>query len=164
MLPNIQKVIESDQCISCGACHHICPKNNISLEFNKFRNVHEAKILNHNLCEGCPRPCDEVCPSIDVSFEKWDFDRVGPLKEVFIGGFSSFRDNGVSSSGGVVRSIISQALEEDKDVISLCKTKENFPAHYEAVLFDDITNINKLPGSIYHSVSFFDKCHESIFF
>ena len=57
---------------------------------------------------------------------------------------------------GVVRSIISQALEEDKDVISLCKTKENFPAHYEAVLFDDITNINKLPGSIYHSVSFFE--------
>ncbi len=156
MLPNIQKVIESDQCISCGACHHICPKNNISLEFNKFRNVHEAKILNHTLCEGCPRPCDEVCPSIEVSFEKWDFDRVGPLKEVFIGGFSSFRDNGVSSSGGVVRSIISQALEEDKDVISLCKTKENFPAHYEAVLFDDITNINKLPGSIYHSVSFFE--------
>ena len=32
MLPKIQKVIDSDQCISCGACHHICPKNNISLE------------------------------------------------------------------------------------------------------------------------------------
>ncbi len=76
--------------------------------------------------------------------------RLGPVQRVYLGYAPEYRDNGVSSSGGVNRQLIAAAIERQMPVICLGKTGEG----YEPLLMQKPGDMDRVPGSIYHSVSF----------
>ena len=152
-------VIGDDMCIACGACVFACPQGAIEPVFNKRRAVFEVKINRLDSCHNCTN-CDEVCPSIDVnipdllkpSSETQPVEKTGPLESIEIGYAHAYQFDGVSSSGGIIRALIGDALQQNKPVICLGKKQDN----YGAVLVETIADIQKIPGSIYHSISFTD--------
>lgn len=155
-VPKIQQVIDYDHCITCGACIQICPKKNITPEFNKTRLAFEVKINQPELCAECPAPCDEVCPSITTNFKELlnagdkTINREGLIENVYLGYSEKEQKNGVSSSGGIVRTIIKEALKNGDQVLCLTRQENEYLPEIITVI-DQVKNI---PGSIYHSIDF----------
>lgn len=157
--PAILDVVEHDQCIACGACVSACPNDAVAPVFHLGRGAHEVAIVDAQACIGCPAPCDDVCPSLQVDLRELLGDRVpddqpvarvGPVEEVLLAASPEHRDNGVSSSGGIVRALIVAALAEGTPVV--CLADDNGTQSVETLLDPD--DIDRVPGSIYHSVSF----------
>ncbi len=157
-LPRIADVVENDMCIACGACVQACPNNAVTPTFNDGRGAYEVQITDPSQCEGCPAPCDAVCPSLSVNFAQLSdscsspqqFDRQGPITGMYVGYSPLFQKDGVSSSGGVLRGLIRAALEDGFPVICLTKSGEG----YEPDILQTPEDLARVPGSIYHSVSF----------
>ncbi len=157
--PLLLKVICDDMCIACGACILRCPNNVIEPTYNKKRAVHEVKINKFDFCYGCSR-CDKVCPSINVNFsellnlskQRPHIQRMGPLNSVQIGYAPEYQFDGISSSGGIIHALLVDAVEQNKPVICLGKLNDG----YGAIHVKTIADIEKIPGSIYHSISFTD--------
>ncbi|MFN0076456.1 MAG: Coenzyme F420 hydrogenase/dehydrogenase, beta subunit C-terminal domain [Prosthecobacter sp.] len=81
-----------------------------------------------------------------------DMSRQGPVTGVFLGYSQPHRDNGVSSSGGIVRLLIQTALTASTPVICLIKKEHG---HGPAIL-RSVAELAKVPGSIYHGIGFLD--------
>lgn len=156
--PLINKVVENDFCIACGACVEVCPQKVVIPFYNDYRGAHEVKIEDSTHCSECSAPCDSVCPSIEVDFQKisnnnhFPQDRVGPIESTFLAYSSEYQFNGKSSSGGTIRAFIADALKKETPVI--CLTKEG--NEYKPSTLYKIEDLDNVPGSIYHSVSYTD--------
>lgn len=159
MRPKILDVVENDLCIACGACVEACPKKIVIPVFNAKRGAEEVSLAtDHSECCGCPSPCDDVCPSIEVDFrglkgfpQVQHGQRFGPIKKAVLGYAIEHRDNGVSSSGGIVRALIHDSIERGQAVICL---SDNGSGGYMPQRIEERDDIQSVPGSIYHSVSF----------
>ena len=118
----------------------------------------EVDVVDVAACQGCSAPCDVVCPSLDVNLASLlttrsgtqYLDRSGPISSVLIGYSPRHRDNGVSSSGGILRAFTASSLNAGRPVVCLA----DMDGEYGAVGLTDLTDIDRVPGSIYHSVSF----------
>jgi len=150
--PIIIDVVENDMCIGCGACIYTCPSGVIEPVFNDERKVREVKVTDFDTCKDCML-CDEVCPSIHVDFSQLlqkPVKREGDILSISIGYSSEHQFNNISSSGGIIRALVLDALKHQKPVICL----GTFDDTYNAVLLKNPEDLSKVPGSIYHSVSF----------
>lgn len=163
-MPMIQDVISNDMCIACGACIYACGEENIKNKYSDYRCAHEVLIIDDKKCNDCKKPCESVCPSIEVNYVEFMKNhflspekelRIGPVGAVKTGYAKKHRDNGVSSSGGVVRALIVNALESGQKVICLYGEGKNYRPH----LITELETVKKIPGSIYHSVSFTNCIH-----
>lgn len=161
--PRITGVVENDLCIACGACVEVCPAKVVRPAYNEYRAAHEVRITDLHACQTCAaQPCDSVCPSIRVDLPDLArrsmglnisrLSRHGPVTGVFLGYSQPHRDNGVSSSGGIVRLLIQTALASSIPVICLIKKEKG---HGPAIL-RSVGDLEKVPGSIYHGVGFQD--------
>jgi len=157
--PKILDVVDNDLCIACGACIEACPKKMVVPAYNSKRGAEEVRILkDQSECLDCPSHCDDVCPSIEVDFRGLEGfptvkygQRFGPIKKALIGYAIEHRENGVSSSGGIVRALIHDSIDRGQAVICLA---ENGSGGYLPARIEERDNIQSIPGSIYHSVSF----------
>lgn len=164
--PRIRLVVESDLCIACGVCIPTCPEGVVAPAYDRGRGTHEVAVVDSAPCPECPAPCDEVCPSVAVDFSalsdgaiEGDLGRIGPLRSVWTGYAPSHRDNGISSSGGLIRALVHHALSQGTPVVCLAKRDGKFgdpDASYGAVRLRSIDDLERMPGSIYHSVAFTD--------
>lgn len=162
--PLISRVIDNDLCIACGACISACPKNNIQPVFNHFNGAPEVAITASEQCMGCSKPCDQVCPSISIDFVKLKAtlrfndtfaqkpSRDGWMQSVHLAWSPSYRDDGVSSSGGVIRAMVANSLEVGTPVI--CLALDPADNALKPRLLSQIDDLSYVPGSIYHSTSF----------
>ena len=155
-LPQVTEVVANDLCIACGACIEACPENLIHPDYSELRGTKEIKISSTSDCQGCGKFCDQVCPSIKVDF-RTDKDtslhpRLGNIKNVVNGYSPEYQFNGISSSGGVVREIITYFTMADIPVICLVQNEQG----YEAGLINSTEELSNIPGSIYHSVGFYN--------
>ena len=157
--PRIQQVVEQDMCIACGACVYACPQDVVVPTYNSLRAAHEIRIADKTYCPTCAAPCDAVCPSIQVDLvgllpdaRNGDgaIDRHGVVQSVHIGYAPAHQFNGVSSSGGVLRCFVSHALETGTPVVCLGQVGDD----YEPMIARSLADLQRVPGSIYHSVSF----------
>ena len=157
--PKIVRVVEDDMCIACGACIYACPEAVVAPSYSESRGAYEVEVRSFDNCIGCPAPCEEVCPSLEVEFRALTkppgdgdvpMDRHGPLIDVRLGEAPEYQMNGVSSSGGVVRAFVADALRRHVPVVCLGWSGES----YVARAFHDIDELNEIPGSIYHGISF----------
>jgi coenzyme F420 hydrogenase subunit beta len=161
-LPEIIAVAENDLCIACGACVHACPYDAVAPAYNAQRGAWEIEVTDTSPCVTCvERPCEPVCPSIEVDYPALtqaafedaglvETFHEGPVEAVYLAYAPAHRDNGVSSSGGVVRLLIDDALTRGVPVICLAKTEEG----YAPAVVRDAAELPRVPGSIYHGVSF----------
>jgi coenzyme F420-reducing hydrogenase beta subunit len=162
--PLISRVITDDQCIACGACISACPPDNVRSTFNSLRGAFEAKIIAPERCDGCDKPCDSVCPSIAIDFVKAravinrgnpddsNPARDGWVRSVQLGWSSNYRDDGVSSSGGVLRALVANSLKLNRPVVCLAMDPDD--DKLKPRLLTCIEDLKFVPGSIYHSTSF----------
>ncbi len=155
--PRISRGIRQDMCIACGACICACPVGNLRPAYSKVRGAHEVEIIDPGKCAGCQAPCDSVCPSVEVDFARLGrrSGRMGPVEAIYLGYAPKYRFNGVSSSGGVIRACVADALEAGRPVICLAKSE----CGYEPAILRGLEELDNVPGSIYHGVSFV-KCIE----
>ncbi len=163
-LPLINRVIEGDQCIACGACISACPPDNVRSTYNNFRGAMEAEIIALEGCDGCDMPCDSVCPSIAIDFVKarasihrGNPDDPKPLRDgwvhsVHLGWSANYRDDGISSSGGILRAMVANSLETGRPVVCLASDPDD--NKLKPRLLTRIEDLSYVPGSIYHSTSF----------
>jgi coenzyme F420-reducing hydrogenase beta subunit len=163
-MPEINRVIEGDQCIACGACLSACPYDNVRTTFNELRGVFEAEIIAPEGCDSCDAPCDRVCPSITIDFVKakaainrCSRDTSNPLRDgwvrsTYLGWAPEFRDDGTSSSGGVLRAMVANSLGSGRPVICLALDPDD--KKLKPRLLTGLESMDHVPGSIYHSTSF----------
>ncbi len=162
--PLISRVIADDQCIACGACLSASPPENVRSTFNRHRGAFEAEIIMPERCDGCDKPCDSVCPSIEIDFVKAravinrgnsddsNPSRDGWIRSVQLGWSANYRDDGVSSSGGVLRAMVANSLKLNRPVVCLAIDPED--DKLKPRLLTGIEDLKFVPGSIYHSTSF----------
>lgn len=156
----IPAVVESDQCIACGACIQACPSNSIVGKYNEFRGAHEVEVNSDLECSNCSKGCNLVCPSLGFSFQDQFVDqgndiddpRLGPIKQVFTAYSPAHQFNNRSSSGGVVRAFIEHFIKQGSPVICLTSTDDG----YRANSISELSDLKNTPGSIYHGISFED--------
>jgi len=55
-------IISKKDCIACGCCTKVCPKNAITIENGSFA------IVDHDLCIGC-KLCQKTCPALAINME-----------------------------------------------------------------------------------------------
>lgn len=154
----IDTVIEQDLCIACGACVEVCPKEALVPAYNHYRGASEVALRDRALCKGCEGTCESVCPSVSVDYQDAESVehkggkgcRLGSVLRVDTGFAAAYQRDGVSSSGGVVKAIIQDALEHGLTVICLQSTDHG----YRAAAMSSVSDMGRIPGSIYHSVSF----------
>ncbi len=154
--PTLQNVIETDTCIACGACIEACPKKIIEPAYNDFRGAHEITVNARHECIGCDGVCEKVCPSISFDYVPFEgtheLERLGRLEAVYVGHSNKFQFNGNSSSGGVVRELIHHYVNHNVPVICLAGVDGSYKAQ-RIVTHEDLETV---PSSIYHGVSFVD--------
>lgn len=156
--PRIQGVIDHDMCIACGACVAACPPGAIEPTFDETRGAHEVRISDPGSCGQCAAPCEAVCPSLDVDLTALlrastsPIERQGPICSTWIGYSREHRDDGVSSSGGILRAFVHDSLSRGRPVICLSEMEGD----YKASTLNAVTDLARVPGSIYHSISFAD--------
>lgn len=153
--PGIRDIIDHDLCIACGACVEACPHDSVSTRYHAGRGAPEAHIDDAAACHGCPAPCDDVCPSIEVDLAGLlgatsPVPRVGPIERVWIGHAPVHRDDGVSSSGGVLRALVTDAIDRGVPVVAIGREAEGYVPQVHRTHAD----LQRVPGSIYHSLSF----------
>ena len=61
-LPKKQAVIPQDDCVSCGTCADVCPRNAISIIHGIYAQV------DHKRCVGCGL-CARECPAAIIRLE-----------------------------------------------------------------------------------------------
>jgi len=155
---NIKLIVDNDLCISCGACIHICPFDNIIMSYIKSRGKYDALIKNENQCLECNglKNCLAVCPSYNVNYDELanskDNDFLGRIEKVYNGYSKDYNIRFSSSSGGFIRALVKELLDKSliDGVISLVHDKglEYFPKI--------ITDTFKMPNSIYHNINYED--------
>lgn len=115
----IKEIIKAKLCTGCGTCVALCPSLAIEITINKSDGTYTPR-LNERRCKKCGI-CYSVCPGDSVNFKELNQDVfLKEPKDTLLGNYincyvgysnvSDIRYN--SSSGGLVTSVLINALEE----------------------------------------------------
>ena len=156
MVESIKIITDNDLCISCGACKHICPFNNIEMQYNHCRGKWDAEVNNTDICRKCngKKTCLYVCPSYEMDymtlFGSDENGLLGKIQDVY-NGYStnkSIRHN--SSSGGFIRELCN-SLMDNHDIDGIIGLTHLEGMEYAPSLTSETS---KLVNSIYHNVNY----------
>lgn len=138
------------RCQQCGICEPVCPMQAISLRL-RVDGTHDV-IVDHEKCVLCGR-CVRACPSNVVNDYSGYFDSF-PGKKYYLGYSGDSTARRLSSSGGVCKTLIIEALKSKRvdGAYTLTRT-DAFPyAKGQFFTSDDIPAFSDMPNSVYHSV------------
>lgn len=106
---NIKRTRDLGLCTSCEACSAVCPMNAISME---FKNGQYLPLINQKKCIDCGM-CAFICPGINFSEKNFSLEKIsGNSLECYIAWTKNSNIRKISSSGGVITSLIMRMLEE----------------------------------------------------
>lgn len=114
---SIKIITDNDLCISCGSCTHICPFDNITMEYSSYRGKWDAIVSNTDICLQCngEKNCLYVCPSYNSDYTKFGSEEnefLGKIEAVYNGWSKSETIRCNSSSGGFIRTLAKELLEK----------------------------------------------------
>ena len=157
-MPNydsIKIITDNNLCISCGSCTHICPFDNIVMEFSMPRGKWDAIVQNTDACLQCngSKNCLYVCPSYDTDYTKYGSEEnnlLGKIENVYNGWSKDSNTRITSSSGGFIREF-SDMLLEKKIVTHIIAITQDSGLEYTP---KSIIDTKLMPNSIYHNINF----------
>jgi len=153
---SIKVIEENDLCISCGACTHICPFDNIIMNYISYRGKFDAVVQNEESCLKCngAKNCLAVCPSYNVNYENLaqssQNNFLGKIENVYNGYSKSDKNRFSSSSGGFIRTL-SQELLENKKIDGIISISQDEGLDYTPKI---LTDSSLMPNSIYHNINY----------
>jgi coenzyme F420-reducing hydrogenase beta subunit len=153
---SIKVIEENDLCISCGACTHICPFDNIIMSYISYRGKFDAVVQNEEICLKCngAKNCLAVCPSYNVNYEKLaqssQNNFLGKVEKVYNGYAKSDKNRFSSSSGGFIRTL-SQELLDNKKIDGIISISHDKGLEYTPKI---LTDSSLMPNSIYHNINY----------
>ena len=150
---NLQAVIDNDMCIGCGACVAADPSIRLRLD--------PTKLMYEPDHRGDERAA-AVCPGLGVDFEGLQ-RKLFPDSEptplgvidggVYLAQSANQRRNMEASSGGIIKELLRRLLARD-DIDGVIALQHVEGLRYEPTLIRTAAEIDRLPGSIYHSLDF----------
>ena len=151
------KVIEdNDLCISCGACTHICPFDNIIMSYIEGRGKYDALVQDEDQCLKCngSKNCLAVCPSYNVNYEELanasDNNFLGHIEKVYNGYARNSDIRFTASSGGFIRTLATELLN-NKSIDGVISITHDDGLDYTPKI---ITDVSMMPNSIYHNINY----------
>lgn len=143
-------VRESSMCIGCGACVHADPS--LQLVLDPKKQIWEPSHDSNELAAA-------VCPAIRVDFEGlqellFPGSEPGPfgvVEEVMLAQSVTLERNQRASSGGLIKELL-VALLEDPEVDGAIVLTEKGGLDYQPEIITSPTEVDSLPGSIYHNL------------
>ena len=136
-IPMIQDIIESQDCVGCGACAEICPKKCIELTVNK--EGFKYPTINTEQCINC-KQCRKVCPALNSEKVKL------PKGKVYAAVNKNHSILMESSSGGIFSSISQFVLNHNGIVFGAAFDKNMILIHSSV---DNKKDLERLRGSKY---------------
>lgn len=152
----MQKINKLGLCCACGACKHVCPFDNIEMQYDEVIGRWEANVLDEKICTQCSGKCLTVCPSHENNLERLnDYyqDDLGQIAEVVTGWSENKEIRCNSSSGGFVKAI-SKLLLTQHHIDGIIALKFASGYEYYPYLYKTEDEIDLMPNSIYHQVNF----------
>jgi len=153
---SIRIIEENDLCISCGACIHICPFDNIIMAYISHRGKYDAVVQNDDICLDCngSKNCLAVCPSYDVNYDNLASSSknnlLGKIENIY-NGYTKDKDlRNRASSGGFVKSL-GRELLLDNEIDGIISITHDNGLEYTPKI---IQNVEMMPSSIYHNINF----------
>ena len=151
------KVIEdNDLCISCGACTHICPFDNILMKYVNQRGKYDAVVTIEETCLQCngEKNCLAVCPSYNTNYDTLANasanNFLGNIENVYNGYSKDEEMRQTSSSGGFIRALVTELLATNK-IDGVITITHDEGLNYTPKIIQDI---KEMPNSIYHNINY----------
>ncbi|MEM7129637.1 MAG: Coenzyme F420 hydrogenase/dehydrogenase, beta subunit C-terminal domain [Chloroflexota bacterium] len=149
---DLSQVIQNHHCIACGACSAV--DETVELHLNSTKMIYEPSGPGNTMAA-------KVCPSIQVDFEMLqqkifpDESRtpIGVVKTIKLAQSTNRQRNMNASSGGLIKELLVEYLSRDEVDGAIVLAHSN-GLTYEPTLITELEEIDRLPGSIYHNVSF----------
>lgn len=158
----VSQTVNSNLCVSCGACKGICPQKCISWE--RSRGMFNP-VIDEDQCISCGL-CLKVCPGIQQEYEnvrgiKDESVLIGPYMKVCNANSKSSILRHISASGGIVSTLINHLLTEGTYDAAFCVSTYNYEKQVGSELITGeklnlATEEDTMPKSRYVAVS-----HES---
>jgi coenzyme F420 hydrogenase subunit beta len=153
---SINIIEKNDLCISCGACIHICPFDNIFMKYKEDKGKYDAVVKKEDICLKCngKKNCLAVCPSYNTNYkeladsEKNNF--LGKVENVYNGYSLNKKLRINASSGGIIREISRQLLENN-EIDGIITITHDKGLDYSPKIIKDIS---EMPNSIYHNINY----------
>nr|VFK43573.1 MAG: Coenzyme F420-reducing hydrogenase, beta subunit [Candidatus Kentron sp. TC] len=154
---SVAVITDNDLCVSCGACFHICPYENIQIRLDSRRGKWEPVMPETDICDrrcNGKELCLSVCPSYDVDYialaESDKNNLLGRIERVYTGFSRNEEIRFGSSSGGFIRELCAMLLDsgEIDGVISI--------THDEGLEYTPkiVRDIGQMPCSVYYNIDF----------
>lgn len=136
---SVSNIIDSKKCFACGMCYTVCPTDAISIKANNKSGFFDISVSSK--CVGCKK-CLSVCPANEN--KEIDVHSVGTYKDIFLIHSKNHNVRKMSTSGGVINSIVRYIIENDV-VDFTYLIKENIEGDFECeVVRIDKSNVNML--------------------
>ena len=148
---SLQEVLDSSMCISCGACLAVDPELEMTFDLRTMMFQPDGP---------GSRAAASVCPSIRVDYDQlhaWRFPgkpvtEHGVVDSVWLAQSTNREQNLGASSGGVIRELLSHLMAQpDLDGVIALVHQEGIS--FEPTLLREPSDLDQLPGSIYHNLS-----------
>jgi coenzyme F420 hydrogenase subunit beta len=147
---SLQGVIDAGMCIGCGACALVDPT--IELRLN-----HERLIFEPDRPAGADAA--SVCPAVQVDFASLQADLFpgrepgpyGVVDSVHLAQSTNLERNRKASSGGLIKELLIELLSRP-DVDGVIALDHVAGLEFAGRLITDPSEVDVLPGSIYHNL------------
>lgn len=137
MEKNISQVKKSD-CVGCAACHDVCPKSCITME---YFGLHNYPRVNPENCIECGR-CMNVCPVFDAK----GFDDKEKMQKYYAAWATNKEERKSGTSGGVGTALAHYAIDNGWLVVGAAFDNHWILSHQFATR---LIEIDKIKGSKY---------------
>jgi coenzyme F420 hydrogenase subunit beta len=164
----VENAVNKNLCMGCGACYVVCPKDAISIVYNKSLGQYVPDIDNR-LCINCGK-CYKVCPGIEVNFKEMNENVYGKQPDnMFLGNYhkvfiarSLNKDIAeCGASGGFVTQFLINLIEQKIiDGVVVCRKNSIYTA--EVIFTKDTEEIKRSQRSVYTNVPIVKKLKEVI--
>jgi coenzyme F420-reducing hydrogenase beta subunit len=149
---DLSAVIQSGMCIGCGSCVAADPTLELVLDeySQSFRPSHESGRLAASVC---PAVAVDFAFLHQVVFPGLEPGPHGVVDSVLLAQSRDLERNLNASSGGVIKELMLAYLE-DSDVDGIITLAHTDGIEFAAQLITEPSQVDELPGSIYHAVPF----------